>query len=63
MACLIFGATESGHQDSLSDARSVSSDDCLRQMVTRVGIVNRKAGIPGEQFGDVGLIFEGAAPM
>jgi hypothetical protein len=58
---LIVGATKSGHQNPLSEANSVSSDDCLRQIVTRVDIVDCQARTPGEQFGYVALVFESTA--
>jgi hypothetical protein len=60
---LILGTTKSGHQDPLSEANSVSSDDCLRQIVTRVDILNCQPRTPGEQVSYVGLICESAAPM
>jgi hypothetical protein len=53
---LILGAPVSGHQDPLGEANSVSSADCLGQVVTRVDIVDCQARTPGEQFGDVALI-------
>jgi hypothetical protein len=38
----------------------VSSEDCLHRTVTRVDIVNCKAGGPSELDGHVGLVCEGA---
>jgi hypothetical protein len=58
---LIVGATKSGHQNPLSEANSVASDDCLRQIVTRDDVVDCQARTPGEQFGYVALVFESTA--
>jgi hypothetical protein len=60
---LIWGAPVSGHQDALSEANSVLGDDCLRQIVTRIDIVDCQARTPCELFSYVGLISESAAPM
>jgi hypothetical protein len=53
-------ATELGHQDPLGYPGAVSSEHCLRQVVTRVDIVDREAGSPSEHDGNIGMAGESA---
>jgi hypothetical protein len=57
---VILRATESRHQDPLGHTGAVSSENCLRQIVTCVDIVDREAGSPSEHDGNVALFCESA---
>jgi hypothetical protein len=57
---VILRATELGHQDPLGYADAVSSEDCLHRIVTPVDIVDREAGSPSEQDGNIGMVGESA---